>query len=209
MQTDEKRTTRPPNPKTWKPTSAEYPLVVTALGEVLQNDAEIAGSVDLSQLDRELGRPHTQSDVDAWFVKTVEAAVPEHLAFVQRVWQMQSVNNSRFRIYGGVFSDGPLVKLVTEFAGWVDDEAFWALLYRTAMRLGGCVVRLCTTDHLDKMKPFGASRWTYGPNHGRPELQVEIAWDVTGMDDDALAALVAKASEGTQSLWEAAGVGVL
>lgn len=209
MRTEEKRTVRPPDPKTWKPTVAEYPLVATSLGEVLQNGAEIAGSVNLVQLDRELGRPHTQSDVDAWFVETVEAAAPEHLAFVQRVWQMQAVSDSRFRVYGGVFDDGPLIKLVTEFTAWVDDESFWSLLCRTALRLGGCVVEMCVDAHLDKMKPFGAKRWTYGPNHGRPERQVEIAWDVTAKTDDELADLVKRAKEGTQALWEAAGVRVL
>ncbi len=139
-------------------------------------------------------------------------------SFVQRVWNLQTENDSRFRVYGtknGSEFDSPEeIIVVTEVANFVDQTHFWDKLNQIATENGYEVRTLLESERFEKSHPVGKPELvTYGQNHGRMERQVEIVVNVTELSKDrwpkaTLKEIIKKLEKDTDPIWETNGVGV-
>lgn len=141
---------------------------------------------------------------------------------VKTIWSFQSIEDGRFRVYGGIKTTGTQeINLVTEFCNWVDQKDFWKTLDRlkreTKARLWvmkesersnhysppqGIEGEVINPDR----EPTELGPWVFGPNHGRMEKQVEFSWKVTSMNLDQLRAFKEEMAKATQEIWDTQGV---
>ncbi|MBW3596915.1 MAG: hypothetical protein KY475_06525 [Planctomycetes bacterium] len=215
------------------PTDApEAALFVNSEGEVLGEEKLIdCSSRDLRVLEETYGftceevirYPDLPQDRKRAYEAALAAAFPakrdgeldaHENAFVFKMYAIQGlVGFSRFRAYGELRQDGSeCIVVVTEFIGFVEDEALWQRIEE---------VRCRTEAHrwiMDKRKVREHWRRTdehgeeipgsdrYGPDHGKTERQVEFSWRVEDQSPDEIRRLLAELAEQTQEIWDEAGV---
>jgi hypothetical protein len=115
----------------------------------------------------------------------------------------------RFRVYGELRKGRPRIVAVTEFCWWCDDGAFWQRLRAIARRFRAHVWVMDEREHLDHYWTLDEkSEEHFGPDHGRPERQVELSWRIERLTVPELRALLRRLKRGTQGLWGQCGVGV-
>jgi len=155
-----------------------------------------------------------------------------------KVFKFQELNGSRFRVYGGITGIKSWIVLVTEMRNFLSEKKFWNELKDIAA-MSGAKIELMTEDTcLDKMgvQPGGKTEddvrkklvadgrtlvndgkpdkggwiWSTGPDHGRPQKQVELSWDILHMTDlQQVKTLIKQLSACTDKLWPVAGIGVI
>lgn len=142
--------------------------------------------------------------------------------FYQRVTNLQTLNEGRFRVYGRKMGESfdaeEKIILVTEFQHWMDDEAFWEHVNQVAAE-NDCEINVMHEDkHLDHSwrtdDDGNKIDERYGENHGRMERQVEFYIDITEISKSRHAIFdllqqIERMTEITKDLWNEAGVGVL
>lgn len=201
------------------------PLLVTALGEVVQGKKIVGGSVRLIDFFELLSRkdmkryldndPKLMKRADRWVKGKVEADLKAVLSakryhLVQDIYGLQTVNNGRFRVYGGQTADGKeWIRLVTEFVRWSDEEGFWNRIRNLAKNVGARVITLHEEPHNDRKSWDLGKTWITGPNHGREEHQVEFAFDVKGMTLPEVRRKIKEVAEKTGRFWKQSGVAVI
>lgn len=124
----------------------------------------------------------------------------------------QTVHNSRFRCYGEVRPDNShCMVLVTEFREFKDNEEFWRNL-EAVQRATEAHVWIMEDDveneRYAEYDGGGLVGETYGPNHGRPFMQVELSWRIEKLSYVEIKELSDRMDVATHKLWESAGVGV-
>jgi hypothetical protein len=156
-----------------------------------------------------------------------EAMTDKEFALYKAVMKLQKLNDARFRVEGGIRANGrQAIILSTEFVNFTDQKQFWKELRQFARETGAKVSTMLEGEHLDKYSPprgvegervltdepcryNGGTPWAVGPNHGRPERQVTVDWDVTGKSLAELRLLRGKLAKASEKLWRWAGVGVI
>lgn len=144
---------------------------------------------------------------------------------VRHVWDLQVVNDSRWRVYGGAIEGKPWAALVTEILHWVDDEKFWDLVIADVEELHGYVRLMREEPHSDLHYPANGiagerqtkepvrgcpgAFWFAGKEHGRPERQVELLWNVLHRSVAEVRDKIGWLEAETERLWKIGGVGVL
>lgn len=141
----------------------------------------------------------------------------EFKAFFQKMDRCQNLGefqNSRFRCYGEVRPDNShCMVLVIEFKEYKDNEDFWNTLDE---------VRNATSAHLWVMDDEYEIEhsWqsqdaagnkigeTFGENHGRAYMQVELSWRIEKLSYSQIKSLAHCMAAATEQIWMAAGVGV-
>jgi hypothetical protein len=180
-----------------------------------------------------------QKEISSTFKRQKNATLTQkELELVRKVEQFQVIEDGRFRVYGGIDSRRkPWIRLVTEFANFTSETDFWKQVRDLAKQLGAKIEVMHEEKHLDKMgcsvtaksreqilsefraqgrKPVNGGKpdengviWSTSPDHGRPERQIEMYWDVLDVPSLAkLRQLIAKIRIATAVIWKEAGVGV-
>ena len=156
-------------------------LTINSLGEVLNGHNYIG----YTSSSNELG----EAEIELWFRhKMIDAGLDGvAIALVEHVWALQELNDARFRLW---FGSG-MLRLDTEFCGFVDQTDLWSEIDDVARRLSLKVEVLHETPCLDHYSPRDgqpsdpADRpnpdkpgWFFGKDHGRLERQVALqtAW---------------------------------
>lgn len=195
-------------------------VFVNPIGEVMlergRDDMPIAGSINICEEAKRLGKKScklTQAEeAQAFHRGLLDAGLrPAEVAFVEKVWKFQSLNDGQMRIYGSVRN----LKLVMEFQQFCDERDWWKRL-RTFARDHGYGWYVMSVDkHVDRYgKPIlgkpGKYKWITGPNHGRMERQVEVYLHV---QPDArlldIRTMRLRMRKELDLFWHEAGVGVL
>jgi len=161
------------------------------------------------------------SSCPEWFIGhdafdgMLEQVPQEFKSFFQKMAKCQElVHNDRFRCYGEVRQDGShCMVLVTEFKQFTAETWFWQKLE---------AVKQATEAHLWVMDDEyeiehswsgedaegNRTGETFGPNHGRPFMQVELSWRIEKLSYNEIVALSERMSVATQEIWDSCGVGV-
>jgi len=146
-------------------------LCINALGEVFLNDRDIAGTVNVDELARRLGRDPTNADLDAEFESQLDEGLPPDQAKVAKlVWQAQKeLNDSQFRVqyFAGA------IRVSTEFVAFDDDPSAWLAIYGAASKVRAEVWIMHNSPHLDHWWD-GDGKEQFGEHHGRMETQVDV-----------------------------------
>jgi len=198
---------------------------VTALGEVVQGKKIVGGSVRLNDFFKLLSKkdaklylgndPKLVKRADRWAkgkIKTDLKAVlsGERYQLVEEIYDLQTVNNGRFRVYGGQKANGKeWIRLVTEFVRWSDEEGFWNRIRNLAKNVGAHMNTLHEGPHVDRKSIDNGKTWITGSNHGRQERQVEVGIDVKGMNLSEVRQKIKEVAKKTDRVWKQAGVSVI
>ncbi len=188
------------------------------------SDEYLGGSCNVSEAVRRHGRTREEAVAKEFESQMSEQLSPAEYALTKRTLDLQSRNDGRFRIYGGMSDEHRYILLVTEFCGFTDgrelDQLFWQELDRVVERTKAWRHDFDRRRHLDQKwdntpgheydPPEGREeRKICGPNDGRPETQLELAWNVHDMPDAEIDRLIETLRAETQPLWQLGGVGVL
>lgn len=214
-----------------------YRFWVNSMGEYGRGDHPLGGSVNIGEACTKAGVTQIHGK-NSRLTRKAKAAVDdefqrqartrctrEEKQVLEKIWELQKLNGGRFRIYGGINHVGPWCILVTEFQSFTDnrvesDIAFWKSLDKFVLDTHGEIDVMNEDEHLDKhwsdSKPGHEfepeegreERVILGDDHGRPEKQVEVRWDIEGMKLESIKGLIAKLTAESEALWKYAGVGV-
>lgn len=213
--------------------AATADVFVTSLGEIIlrKGSVEDLGSINLVELAQRKGfdweavcrldrrsrsrvAKRWKSAIDQEWKRRyrLSLSAPQR-RFVDRVLGLQQkYTNGRFRVYGQLHRGRATIVLVTEFLQFCDQAEFWRTLKSMAKKLLANFWVMHTSEHLDKVTHnWGTpqARVVTGPNHGRLERQVELAWRLDGLTQKQAHEQYLKARRGTQSLWRLSGVNVI
>jgi hypothetical protein len=120
----------------------EYLFGINPLGEVFRNNEDVFGSVNIGNLCRELGlKPGRNPPPEAVayeFERMAHAALNyKEYAFYKKVSELQTLNNDRFWVHGGIRGKKESVVLVTEFRNFSDQKEFF-VRFHSARGRSGC-----------------------------------------------------------------------
>lgn len=136
-------------------------------------------------------------------------------SFIKKIERCQSLAGfSRFRVYGEIRQDDQhCMVLVTEFRRWKDDDEFWNQLgfIRDSTEAHTWIMEDAKetqhypayTNEEDQSLPD-----SFGPNHDREYLQVELSWRIEAMNYKEIQSLIERLKVATDQVWEESGVGV-
>lgn len=213
-------------------TTADF--FVNSMGELCRNGSDISdlGSINIKDLAERLGfdwsvvcmyRKGKDKHALArrWFAAIKaewDSLYKGHLSrkeqhFRQKVEDIQTIcPEGRFRAYGEIRNGKPRIVIVTEFIGFVDDDAYWTRFNRMVDDLKANVWIMSEDEHSDQViHNYGTpqQKTITGKNHGRMERQVELSWRVEAKSIPEVQELIRKISKRTYRLWKESGVGVI
>lgn len=160
------------------------------------------------------------SSFPEWFVnkQPVEwtlAEVPtEFKGFFHKIDRCQGIHecHGRFRCYGEVRQDNShCMVLVTEFKEFKDNEEFWNKVEEVQRNTSAHLWVMDDDTEIEHYAVYdggGLTGESFGPNHGRAFLQVELSWRIEELSYSQIKSLVACMKTATQEVWEMCGVGV-
>jgi hypothetical protein len=188
-------------------------LLINPLGETYKGNDYLFGSIDLRELAMRLGKKDagkvSNKEIAAEFRRLArESLTKTELDFYNKVCNLQSVMTSRWRVWGRK----PIIWLETEFIAPVNDADFWKSLRRMA-RQNDAVVRTLfeekNREHSIENHGKPNEKRHYGPNYGKVERQVALAWEVQSYSLRGLKNLIKLLDPVTDDFWQKAGVGIL
>lgn len=218
-------------------------FVVNPLGECIKGHDVLCGSINLrevfdghlteeEQLSYLSGEDspalHAKAEKlcqEAFDTDARENLKPEEYEITKKIWDFQSLNTDRFRVYGGIKSTGkPWIVLTTEFIAFSDNKDFWQKIHSLKKDVNAKVFVMSEEEHLDSYSPpqhtegevidtekepteFGP--WAHGPNHGRMEKQIEFSWDILSLSKDEVKDKIKHLATLTKDIWKTGGVSVL
>ena len=191
---------------------SEHIIGLTGIGEIVRNDDCLnePGHVDLTALRRKLKRVPSVWDIVMEFDRlNVQIFTAFEYGVIRAVSALQSVNNDFARVWGGARNGKLLINLSVEFRLFDDDVEGWRRMRRWIAQEHGIENVMNRAPHLDKPRPLNQKRWNYGPDHGRPETQIDVIWDVTHMSLPQLEQHIERLRSTGQHLWSSYGVGVV
>lgn len=195
----------------------ESALFVTALGEICRGPDCILGSLSLCELDKRLGRPHNDADVEAEWERRYRAELTvDEYDFVKKVFaRMDAAPSGRWRVYGERTKLGKeVIVLVTEFLELSADDKFWQALLDVKESTEAHLWIMHESKRCEHSWRVGESGKKipgsdkYGEGHGEMERQVELSWRVENKTPAEVVKLVKRLEKATQKIWNKAGVGV-
>jgi hypothetical protein len=188
-------------------------LLINPLGEAYKGKEYLFGSVDLCELAERLGKKDagkvSDKEIAAEFRRLArENLTKTELDFYNKVCNLQSAMTSRWRIWG----HKPIIWLETEFVAPVDDVDFWKSLRRLARQHDATFRTLFEEKNCEYcIENYGKpnEKRHYGPNYGKIERQVALAWEVQSYSLRGLKNLIKLLDPVTDDFWQKAGVGIL
>lgn len=190
----------------------DHVIGLTGIGEIVRNNDcfNEPGHIDMTALRRKLKRIPSTWDIVAEFDRlNVQVFTAFEYGVIRAVSALQSVNSDFARVWGGAKNGKILINLSVEFRLFDDDVEGWGRMRRWIRSEKGIENVMCRAPHLDKSKPEGQKRWNYGPDHGRPETQIDVIWDVTHMSLPQLEQHIERLRSTGRHLWSSYGVGVV
>lgn len=187
---------------------------VSTMGELnrgIDGYVSNCSTVNLKVLRQKLGRQPTDEDVEAEFraVRAIHLTAIE-LAAATAIGNLLDLNTGFARIWGGTRGNRLHVNLSIEFCLFDDDVEGWKKVRAWIKREGGIENVMDRRTHLDKWKPADSSRWKIGKNHGRPETQIDVIWNVTHLTRPQIEFMMQTLRKSCgDELWHAHGVSVI
>lgn len=189
---------------------------VNSCGEVDAGGLYIGG-VNTFDLEQKLGRKLVKKDVeDAIDEKVKNQVSAKEFELYQRITHLQGkFQTSQWRFYGRVRNDKPSISLCIEFIYFLSEEGIREKINGFARDYKGKVLTMYTGKHLDKWwnagdpEPHTDANAHYGPDHGRPEKQVEVVFEVWKKSDDDIKDKIGRMSLQVKTLFKKAGVNII
>lgn len=207
---------------------------VNSLGELMRHgqDLPLCGSINCRELAERLGfdwskvcqyrKPSECAEARRWFAAIDAEWETRYKAelsrkeynFLKKVFAFQKAisDGSRFRVYGEIRKGKPRIIVVTEFVGFVDDDAYWTRFDAIVKKLKAHVWIMSEDEHSDQcIHDYGTpqEKTVTGVNHGRMERQVELSWRIEKLTVPEVKALLVTIRNATRRLWKESGVGVI
>lgn len=133
-------------------------VCINSLGEVCVNGVGLGGTdvLDYNEIDA-----HPQKDL------------------IEKVWELQEYNDWFMRVW----YNGKKILISVEFCQFDDMKDWWKQLRILVKKAKGKLWVMDKRKNRDKWKNEGDKDWTTGPDHGRPETQVSVDWEVKNPPD--------------------------
>ncbi len=148
-------------------------------------------------------------------LENTEGLCEEYQSFINKLSRAAAIAGfSRFRCYGEIRQSGEhCMVMVSEFRSWKDDDEFWKQL-QTVIDL--TEAHVWVMEDRKENQHYGSYtdeegyhvRDSYGPNHDREYLQVELSWRIEKMNYRQIEAFAERLTAATEQVWEESGVGV-